>query len=149
MPRAPAHWVTTHMVALMPLASAVLALAILGCVAPGPIATTPANSGCCTHPPTAAPSGIPVDEAIAIAFMAAGSSATVEWATVDENPFQPRNEPRDLVWVVRLAGDFASPCPSGYLDVPPSPSSPPCLSGDGMANVVIDYFSGRVLGWDQ
>ena len=117
------------------------------------VACSPFGQAPATHGPTAAPGGISQDAAIARAREAAAASGpapTVVWASIESNPFVPRGNapPGPLVWIVRLQGGLAaSPCPSGFLDVPPSASSSACLDGDGGLDVVLDYFSGAFLGW--
>jgi hypothetical protein len=41
----------------------------------------------------------------------------------------------------------ASPCPSGWLDRVPTVSDPTCLDAEGGIDVVLDYYSGELLGW--
>jgi len=106
-----------------------------------------------THGPTAAAGGLSKDAAIALALREAPASSpapTVVWASIESNPFYPRgnNPPGPLVWIVRLQGGLtSSPCPSGFLDRLPSASDAACLDQDGGVNVVLDYFSGDLLGW--
>lgn len=108
---------------------------------------------CCTHPPTGAPGGLSREAAIARARAIApgsGSSTTVVWASIETDPFAPRGSapPGPLVWMVRLQGSLhASPCPSGFLDRPASPSDAACLDHDGGIDVVLDYFTGDLVGW--
>lgn len=118
-----------------------------------------AESGCgsgaagCTQGPTAAPGGLSREDAVARArALAPGSnaSASVVWASIETDPFAPRGSapPGRLVWIVRLQGTRGiSPCPSGFLEGPPDASVPGCLDGDGGIDVVIEYFSGTLLGW--
>ncbi len=116
-------------------------------------ACSPFGQAPSTHGPTAAPGGISRDAAITRArevAPASSSAPTVVWASIESSPFVPRGNalPGPLVWIVRLQGGLAAfPCPSGLLDVPPSPSSSACLDGDGALDVVLDYFSGTLLGW--
>jgi hypothetical protein len=116
-------------------------------------ACSPFGQAPSTHGPTAAPGGISRDAAITRAREVAPASSpapTVVWASIESSPFVPRGNapPGPLVWIVRLQGGLAaSPCPSGFLDVPPSASSSACLDGDGGLDVVLDYFSGTLLGW--
>jgi hypothetical protein len=111
-------------------------------------ACSPFGQAPSTHGPTAAPGGISRDAAITRAREVAPASSpapTVVWASIESSPFVPRGNapPGPLVWIVRLQGGLAaSPCPSGFLDVPPSASSSACLDGDGGLDVVLDYFSG-------
>ena len=106
-----------------------------------------------THGPTAAPGGISQDAAITKAREVApssGPSTTVVRASIESDPFAPRGTapPGPLVWIVRLQGGLAaSPCPSGFLDKMPLPSDSACLDRDGGIDVVLDYFSGELLGW--
>jgi hypothetical protein len=106
-----------------------------------------------THGPTAAPGGLSKDAAITLALREAPASSpapTVVWASIESNPFYPRgnNPTGPLVWIVRLQGGLsASPCPSGSLDRLPSASDAVCLDQDGGVDVVLDYFSGDLLGW--
>ncbi len=106
-----------------------------------------------THGPTAAAGGLSKDAAIAQALREAPAPSpapTVVWANIESNPFSPRgnNPPGPLVWIVRLQGSRAvSPCPSGFLDRLPSPSDAACFDQDGGVDVVLDYFSGDLLGW--
>ena len=108
---------------------------------------------CCTHGPTGAPGGLSQEAAITTAReVAPGSdpSTTVVWASIESDPFSPRGAapPGPLVWIVRLHGGLAaSPCPSGFLDRSALRSDSACLDGDGGINVVLDYFSGDLLGW--
>jgi hypothetical protein len=116
-------------------------------------ACSPFGQAPSTHGPTAAPGGISRDAAITRAREVAPASSpapTVVWASIESSPFVPRGNapPGPLVWIVRLQGGLAAfPCPSGFLDVPPSASSSACLDGDGGLDVVLDYFSGTLLGW--
>jgi hypothetical protein len=116
-------------------------------------ACSPFGQAPSTHGPTAAPGGISRDAAITRAREVAPASSpapTVVWASIESSPFVPRGNapPGPLVWIVRLQGRLAAfPCPSGFLDVPPSASSSACLDGDGGLDVVLDYFSGTLLGW--
>jgi hypothetical protein len=93
------------------------------------------------------------DAAIAMALRDAPASSpapTVVWASIESNPFSPRGNspPGPLVWIVRLQGGLtSSPCPSGFLDRLPSASDAACLDQGGGVNVVLDYFSGDLLGW--
>lgn len=102
-----------------------------------------------THGPTAAPGGLSRDAAISLALQEApafGPAPTVVWASIEPNPFDRSGNP--LVWIVRLQGGLAaSPCPSGFLDRAPSVSDAICLDGDGGVDVVLDHFSGDLLGW--
>jgi hypothetical protein len=92
------------------------------------------------------------DAAITTALALAGTSApstTVVWASIESDPFvrDPTNV-GPLVWIVRLAGGLtAPPCPPGFLDAPPTRSSAACLDSEGGVNVVLDYFSGELVGW--
>lgn len=116
-------------------------------------ACSPFGQTCCTHGPTGAPGGISEDAAVTRAReVAAGSgpATSVVWASIESDPFAPRGSapPGRIVWIVRLQGGLTmSPCPSGFLDQPASPSNTGCLDGDGGINVVLDYFSGDPLGW--
>jgi hypothetical protein len=125
-----------------------VALLIAGCEVVSPLPST-----CCTHGPTAAPGGLSEEAATARALSVApegGQGTTVVWASIESNPFVPRgaNPPGPLVWIVRLAGGLdIAPCPSGVLGRVPTSSDPACLDADGGADVVLDYFTGDVLGW--
>jgi len=119
-----------------------------GCDVVSPFANT-----CCTHGPTAAPGGLSEAAATARAVAVApwtSEETTVIWASIESNPFVPRgaNPPGPLVWIVRLAGGLdLAPCPSGMLDRVPNPSDAACRDVDGGVDVVIDFFSGDLLGW--
>lgn len=116
-------------------------------------ACSPRGQTCCTHGPTGAPGGISQEAAITKAREVApgsGPSTAVTWASIEGDPFAPRGTAPSgpLVWIVRLQGGLtASPCPSALLDNLPSPSDSACLDRDGGINVVLDYFSGDLLGW--
>ena len=111
---------------------------------------------CATPPPTLAPGALTQDQAIAAALRQAPpglTSASVEYATVGQNPFTPTSG--SPVWLVRLngGGDLPS-CAPGYLDRVPSPSGSPCLDNQqGKAanglTAVIDPFTGSLLGWSN
>jgi hypothetical protein len=124
--------------------AAVAALVLAGCTLVG--------QDCCTHPPTGAPGGMSEDAAIAAARRLAPTSTaepTVIWAQIEHDPFAQHgaNDAR-LVWEVRLQGPFAvAPCPSGFLDAPPSLGSKACVDGDSGLIVVLDYYSGAFIGW--
>lgn len=107
-----------------------------------------------THGPTAAAGGISKDAAIALALKALPATSrgvpVVVWASIENDPFAPRGNvpPGPLRWVVRLQGGMTtSPCPSGWLDRVATTSDPACLDADGGIDVVLDYYSGAVLGW--
>jgi hypothetical protein len=92
------------------------------------------------------------DAAIARALEVASfttSSTTVVWASIESDPFvQPGTSVGPLVWIVRLVGGLtASPCPAGFLDAPPTVSSAPCIDHEDGIDVVLDFFSGDLLGW--
>lgn len=146
----------------------VIAVAFSGCaVSSGPGQASPpgveassecgagpagASAACGTHGPTGAPGGLSRDAAVAAARRLAPSSArqpTVVWASIESDPFARSGATsRPLVWEVRLEGPFAaSPCPSGFLDRYPSPSDPACLDSESGLIVVIDYFTGQLVGW--
>ncbi len=115
--------------------------------------TDPLGQTCCTHGPTGAPGGLSRDAAIARALEVAPVSSAlpaVIWAEVESDPFVPRGNatPGPLVWIVRLQGALTpSACPTGFLDVPPAATSSACLDMDGGLDVVLDYFTGELLGW--
>jgi hypothetical protein len=108
-----------------------------------------------THGPTAAPGGLTKDEAVARAMKvlpANNGVPAVVWASIESDPFSPRGNapPGPLTWIVRLQGGLAaSPCPSGSLDRVPAASDPACLDGEGGIDVVLDYYSGDLLGWSH
>ncbi len=108
---------------------------------------------CCTHGPTGAPGGLSHEAAIARAIEVApvsGTAPSVIWAGVESDPFVPGGlaTPGRLVWVVRLQGGLTpSACPTGFLELPPMASSSACLDVEGGVNVVLDYFTGELLGW--
>jgi hypothetical protein len=136
-----------HRVTVLATASVFAGAVLAGCAGIGQDPST--------HGPTAAPGGLSRDDAIERARAAtpgAGSSTSVVWASIESDPFSPHGSaaPGPLTWVVRLQGGLApSPCPFGFLDVPPTASSPACLDGDGGIDVVIDYYAGTLLGWSH
>jgi hypothetical protein len=150
---------------VMKLAVVLLALlGIAGCAVaplpatPGGIASTPATAtsesscACSTSALTSPPGGLSRDEAIAAAERLAPSAGTkpaVIWASINRNPFDlPGVSEASLVWEVRLEWSFSvSPCPSGFLDRLPSLADPACLDGDSGLIVVLDVFSGDLIGW--
>jgi hypothetical protein len=71
------------------------------------------------------------------------------WAAIGHSPFGAQAvDEGPLVWEVRLQAGFgASPCPSGFLEVFPTPSDPACLDQDSGLVAVLDYYSGSLLGW--
>ena len=106
----------------------------------------------CSHIPTAPPNGLSQDAAIVTARKVAPKASgdlTVVWAATSErSPFAAPNAGDSWVWEVRLQGSFAaSPCPSGFLEVFPTPSDPACLDQDSGLVAVLDYYSGALLGW--
>lgn len=127
--------------------------------APGTVAQQPlgwcagapeASTGC-TPGVAAAPGGLVQAAAVAAARGAVngGPDATVVWAAVASSPYVLPG-PGPLVWMVRLAGPLASPpCPADWLAHVATPSDPACLDQDGGIIVVLDYYSGAVLGWDH
>jgi hypothetical protein len=106
-----------------------------------------------THGPTAAPGGLSKDAAVARALAAlprASATPAVVGASIESDPFAPRGNvpPGPLTWIVRVQGGVAaSPCPSGWLDRPALLSDGPCLDGDGGVDVVLDFFTGDLIGW--
>lgn len=108
-----------------------------------------------THGPTAAPGGLSRDVAIARARAAAPgatSATSIVWASIESDPFSPHGAapPGPLTWVVRLQGGLtSSPCPAGFLDKAATASAPACLDVDGGIDVVIDYYTGELLGWSH
>jgi hypothetical protein len=132
------------------LAAAVLVVAALaGCGISGQgCGVVPAS---CTHGPTANQGALAQAAAIAAAMRFAPQGTTeptVVWAAVEPDPFAPQDAAGRLVWEVRLTGALmASPCPLGFLDKPASPADKPCLDEDGGLVVVLDQFSGALLGW--
>jgi hypothetical protein len=109
-------------------------------------------SPACTHGPTAAPGGLSQAAAIAaarrVAPLASGDPAVI-WASIEHSPFAANGTgERTLVWEVRLQAAFAaSACPSGFLEVFPTPSDPACLDQESGLIAVLDYYSGTLLGW--
>jgi hypothetical protein len=106
----------------------------------------------CSHIPTAPPGGLSQDAAIAAARRVAPQASgdpTVIWAATDHSPFAVQSAgEQPWVWEVRLQGAFAaSPCPSGFLEIPPTPSDPACLDQESGLIAVLDYYSGALLGW--
>ena len=138
-----------------------LALAVLAGCASSPSAvpfgscagaTAEASGACSTPLPTTPPGGLSREAAVAAAQRHAPASAAqpiVVWARVGPDPFTlPATSRTRLVWMVRLQGSFdASPCPSGYLDKLPSASDPACLDNEGGLVVVLDVFTGALIGW--
>ena len=109
-------------------------------------------SPACSHAPSAPPGGLSQDAAIAAARKVASQASgalTVVWAGTSEvSPFGAPNAGDSWVWEVRLQGPLeASPCPSGFLEVVPTPSDPACLDQDSGLVAVLDYYSGALLGW--
>lgn len=108
----------------------------------------------CTHAPSHPPGGLSQDAAVAAAARAAPAASTdltVVWASVERDPFVPRDtSDARLAWEVRLEGSLAAaPCPSGFLDLPPSSADKTCLDGQGGLIVVLDYYSGAFVGWSH
>ena len=132
-------------------------LAVVGCAVALPTATVtpiPVASGCaCATPaPINPPGGLSRDSAIAAAIRLAppaGNVPAVIWAETAGDPFaSPGDSERGLVWEVRLQGSFAaSPCPPGFLERPPSLADTSCLDGESGVVVVLDYFTGALIGW--
>ena len=138
----------------MRLATVLLAVVIVGgCAVAAPTPTRPAPSGCAcaTYPVSSPPGGLSRDAAIAAAKAVAppaGSAPLVVWAMIGEDPFASPGSSARLVWEVRLQGSFAaSPCASGFLERPASLADPACLDYDSGLVVVIDYFTGALVGW--
>jgi hypothetical protein len=79
----------------------------------------------------------------------AATEPTAIWAVIGNDPFvAPGSGNARVVWMVRLQGPFAaSPCPSGFLGRLPSADDPACLDDQSGLIVVIDYFSGALIGW--
>ena len=124
-----------------------LAVVLAGCALGTAVPQAPT-----THGPTAMPGGLSQDAAAARALHlapASSSTPTVVWASIESDPFVPQGSvPGRLVWIVRLEGGLAaSPCPSGFLDRAATASDPACLDAAGGADVVLDYFTGNLLGW--
>jgi hypothetical protein len=71
------------------------------------------------------------------------------WALIGNDPFvAPGTTNARLVWMVRLQGSFAaSPCATEFLERLPSVHDPACLDNESGIVVVIDYFSGALVGW--
>ncbi len=131
-----------------PVKSAAAPVAHTGCG--GTLATTDpgAPSPACSHPPTAPPGAISEAAAIAAARAAMGDTAKkaeVINTSVQQDYTLPSHE---WLWEVRLGGAalHISPCPSDYLDHPPAWSAPPCLDELQGLWVIVDAFSGQVLG---
>jgi hypothetical protein len=78
----------------------------------------------------------------------AGEEPALIWADFVADPFaSPGDSDPRLVWEVRLQGSFAaSPCPSGFLDRPPSLADTSCLDSKSGVVVVLDYFTGALIG---
>ena len=130
-------------------------LGVAGCAIASPQATpTPVVSGCAcaTLAQSGPPGGLSRDAAIAAAQRLAppaGAEPEVVWASIEQDPFaSPGTSDASLVWEVRLQGSFASsPCLPGLLDRPPSLADKACLDGYSGLVVVLDYFSGALIGW--
>jgi hypothetical protein len=126
--------------------AATLALTLAGCQALG-------LGDQATHGPTAAPGGLTRDAAIARALAMiprASASPTVVGASIESDPFAPRGAapPGRLTWIVRVQGGLAeSVCPSDWLDRPASASDGPCVDQEGGMDVVLDFFTGELVGW--
>ena len=119
-----------------------------GCGGSGPFG---ASAACATQPMTGAPGGLSRDAAIAAAIRLAPQAVeqpAVIWASIANDPFtrpQPNNRP---VWQVRLEGPFAAyACASGFLEKLPTVADPACLDNNSGLIVVLDYFSGALVGW--
>lgn len=131
------------------------AVFITGCTVVAPTIGTGCGStgAACSHGPTAAPGGLSQVDAVAKARALApgiSSSTSVQWAAIESDPFGPHGTtpPGPLVWEVRLQGDIAeSPCPAGFLAHIPTSTDPPCLDSDSGVIAVLDYFTGKLLGW--
>lgn len=106
---------------------------------------------CAPPPPTPAPGAISEEAAIAAAKQQAPpstSNPSVIWAQTAVNPYTRGQPDAQLVWEVRLQGDFAVPsCPPEFPDRYPTPSDAPCRDRDGGLIAVLDQFSGELLGW--
>ena len=123
-------------------------------VASPPATPTAVVSGCAclTAAPSGPPGGLSRDAAIAAAQRLAppaGAKPTVVWSSIEQDPFaSPGTSEARLVWEVRLQGSFAaSQCPSAFLERLPSLADNACLDGDSGLVVVLDYFSGALVGW--
>jgi len=126
--------------------------AVAATASPAATPTSVPSCACGPSGPSGPPGGLPSDAAIAaaqrLAPPAAAEPAAI-WASIEQDPFASSG-PSDarLVWEVRLQGSFAvSPCPSGFLNRPPSLGDTACLDGDSGLIVVLDYFSGALVGW--
>jgi hypothetical protein len=129
-------------------------LSVAGCAAASPATPIAVVSGCAcaTSGPSGPPGGLSRDEAIAAALRLAphaNAQPAVVWASIEQDPFASQGTSKaSLVWEVRLQGSFAaSPCPSGFLERPPSLADTACLDTDSGLVVVLDYFSGALTGW--
>jgi hypothetical protein len=114
------------------------------CAQAGPVCQTPDTIG--------PPGGLSRDAAIAEALRYAPSASgqiKVVRAQVVNNPFMDvYATAQPPVWVVRLEGSFSiPPCTLEFLQRPASPSDRPCMDQASGLVVVIDYFSGKFLGW--
>lgn len=132
--------------------TAVIAGSVLaGCALGGGGCDSLAGQAACTHGPTAAAGGLSMDAAVARAREVgpASTSATNFSAHIASDPFQiDRNAPPGrLVWIVYLQGGVAaSPCPSEYENTTPESSMLTCLDSYGGIEVVLDYFTGALIG---
>lgn len=113
----------------------------------------PEASGSCVVPLTPAPGALSREAAIAAAqtSLSGGTAASVEWSQLTWNPFAQPIGSGPLVWEVRLAGRaLPQPtCPADWLTRYPSASDAPCLDQNNGVIVVMDQFSGAVLGWSH
>lgn len=108
-------------------------------------------SPACSHPPSAPPGAISREAAISAARSAVGDTqaqADVIGADVGQNGFGAALPGHPWLWQVRLNGPALrlSPCPSGNLDREPDWSAAPCLDEEQGLWVVVDAFTGQVLG---
>lgn len=134
--------------------AAVLLLAgviVTACATASQTATPTAGVSCpcATTALTAVPGGLSRDAAIAAAQRYAPPAATkptVVWAWIAQDPFaSPSASGVRLVWEVRLQGSMAaSPCPSASFARPPDEE---CLDGYSGLVVVLDVYTGALIGW--
>jgi hypothetical protein len=127
----------------------------VGCGEAGGLAPSSAGdvpSPACSHPPSAPPGSVAANVAIAAARAAVGDTAgmtQVVRADVSPNPWPDTLPGHPWVWDVYLQGPGirASACPSDIYQHTPDWSAPPCIDTENGVDVILDAFTGRLLGF--
>jgi hypothetical protein len=116
---------------------------------------TPGSScACASASPTPPPGAISRDAAIQAAVRAVPSAAedpVVVWAALEPYPFaDATGADRPLVWEVRLEGSIQGPsCAPGYFERWPTRADAMCLDNESGVVIVLDAFTGQLLGWNH